>query len=134
VDRRAVLRANRTESVRWASELQRGHLVRFRPPFILPNGWRLSSLAEHPETFADEWKQLCEWFKSNATEALSRSKSEHGRDLILCTVAAFCRDVPPQTAEGLAAFRSFAERQVDLWQTAPFPDSEGDLPIVSKGT
>jgi hypothetical protein len=79
---------------------------------------------------------LCEWFKIKAAEAVVTSKSERGNEIILYTVAAFCRDDPPQTVEGLTAFRSFAERQVDLWQTAPLPDSDGDLAIVvaRKGT
>jgi len=84
-------------------------------------------LTDHPRALADEWTQLCKWFRDKASEAISKSKSERESEIILFTIAAFCRDEPPKTVEGLTAFRSFAERQVDLWQTSPLPQSDSDL-------
>ena len=51
--------------------------------------------------------------------------------LIARSVAVFCSDDAPKTPEGLKAFRSFAERQVGLWTTAPLPESDGEMPTVA---
>jgi hypothetical protein len=79
----------------------------------------------------EQWAQLCQWFKSHAAEAASKTKSERTGEIIFYTVAVFCRDDPPKTPEGLTAFRSFAEHQVDLWTTAPLPESDGEMPTVA---
>jgi hypothetical protein len=93
-----------------------------------PNARFSKNSTVFPRALADEWKQLCEWFKSKATEVASDSENERDREIILFTVAVFCRDDPPQTVEGLTAFRSFAEHQVDCWQTTAPPDSH-DLTV-----
>ncbi len=78
-----------------------------------------------------EWEQLCDWFKSKAAEIIAHSLSERSKEIILFTVAAFCRDSPPRTAEGLEAFRSFAKRHIDHWQSAPLPES-GEMPVFRR--
>jgi hypothetical protein len=87
-------------------------------------------VSEHLGDLAHEWEQLCEWFKSNAVEAATRTKSLRGRESILCTLAGFLRDEPPKTIEGLREFRSFAQRHVDLWTTAPLETSSSEMPLV----
>jgi hypothetical protein len=86
-------------------------------------------LAERPEDLAQQWQQLCKWFKAKAAEAVASSRSNRAREIILVTVASFCRDEPPKTAAGLAGWKSFAERHVDLWETALLPDSD-EIPTV----
>jgi hypothetical protein len=88
-------------------------------------------LSETEKNFTAEWSELCDWFRGKAAEVLQKTKSARAQEMILFTVATFCRDQPPTTYEGLTAWRSFAKRHVELWETTPLPDSDGDLPLLS---
>jgi hypothetical protein len=88
-------------------------------------------LSESQLDLTREWQQLCEWFKSKAAEAVSRTTNAQSRESILCTVLTFCRDEPPKTIEGFNAFKRFAEGHAGLWDSARLSDST-EVPLVDR--
>jgi hypothetical protein len=92
-----------------------------------------STSGHRPVDLAREWQELCEWFKTKASEAVSRTDNPKIKESVLLTVAAFCRDEPPKTFEGFKAFKRFAEAHVRLWETVSLPDSGGTPKMPRNG-
>jgi hypothetical protein len=51
-----------------------------------------STLTEHNEAIAPHWDQLCEWFRSKAAQAVSRTQSDRAKKTILDAVGEFCAE------------------------------------------